>query len=131
MINPKFHHFQTREKLTKWSQSAFADRFFLLLSATWVLAIILTTAVILFSFPFLPKEIPLFYSRPWGDPQLATTPYIFLPVAGSLLLGIFNLGMGVTYHPKDKVLSYLLIGTTTLVSILSLVTTFNIILLFR
>ena len=75
----------------------------------------------------LPPQIPLFYSRAWGEGQLATKQYIFLPIIGVLLLGVFNLGLAVSFPARDKVLAYLLAGTASLVGILSAITIFNII----
>lgn len=94
---------------------------------TWVLATTVTLIAILIVFRSLPPQIPLFYSRAWGEGQLATRMFIFLPMAGAFLLGLFNLAIGVNLHERDKIISYLLAGTASLVAILSAITTINII----
>lgn len=96
--------------------------FFLL----WLVPLVLTLIYILFYFRNLPAQIPLFYSRLWGESQLAGRAYIFLPVAGTLLLGLFNFSLAASFHTKDKIFSYLLSGTALLLSFLAAITTFNI-----
>jgi len=51
--------------------------------------------IILISFPFfkwesLPPQIPLFYSRPWGQDQLAPKILIFLLPAVSFVVFLLN-----------------------------------------
>lgn len=110
-----------------WSQSAFSDTLFWLFLAGWIGPVILTLAYTFWNFNNLPAEIPLFYSRIWGEGQLAKNIYIFLPVGGVFLLGIFNFGLAVNFHFRDRVISYLLGGAAALVSVLALITTLNIV----
>lgn len=119
--------FKVPPGFSTWSQSAKEDRFFILFLFPWVIPLLLSTIFILFRIGDLPNEIPLFYSRIWGVNQLALKQYIFLPVFGTVLLGIFDLGIAVNLHSQNRVQSYLLAGTASLVSILSLITIFNII----
>jgi hypothetical protein len=119
--------FKARERFSSWSQSAKTDRIFTLFVFFWALPLLLILVFTIVKFNDLPSQIPLLYSRAWGEEQLATREYIFLPLGGAILLGIFNLGLAVNFHTQDKVISYLLAGTATLVSILSSLTIFNII----
>lgn len=127
--NPVF--FRTGEKISAWSQSALSDRLFLLFLFGWLTPITLGLAYSLLIYSQLPEEIPLFYSRPWGTDQLASRVYIFLPTAGTFLLGIFNFGIAISRHATDKTFSYLLTGTASLVSVLAAITTINIINLIK
>ncbi len=119
--------FSSSKKLTSWSQSATSDNIFRLFFILWLIPLIIIAVYTLFLFNKLPDEIPLFYSRTWGEAQLASRNYIFIPMAGSLLLGICNFGLAISFHINDKVSSYLLAGTATLVALLASLTTLNII----
>ena len=119
--------FKVSESLTQWSQSATRDRLFLLFVAAWILPTILSAVLAIVNFSALTNQIPLFYSRLWGETQLANKQFLFLPIAGTFLLGIFNLGLATSFHSKDKVISYLLAGTTALVSALDFIAILNII----
>lgn len=107
------------------------DNIFKTFLILWLVPLVLTLIYILFYFRNLPTQIPLFYSRLWGESQLAARPYIFLPVAGTFLLGIFNFSLATSFHSKDKIFSYLLSGTMILLSFLAAITTFNIINLLK
>ncbi len=53
-----------------------------------IAADILMTGIFAWRFQYMPKQIPLLYSRPWGDPQLVEFWYIaLLPI----LMHIFYL----------------------------------------
>lgn len=119
--------FKPPERFTSWSRSAQSDKYFVAFLTVWVLAIITTLLTILFTYQSLPVQIPLFYSRVWGEGQLAARAFIFLPMTGAFLLGLFNLAIGVNFHQQDKIISYLLAGTASLIAILSAITTINII----
>lgn len=121
----------TKERFTQWSGGALSDTLFKSFLFLWLLPLVLTliyTALILNK---LPSQVPLFYSHIWGDQQLATKNYLFVPTLGAFLLGIFNLGLGINYYTKNKVSSYLLAGVATLVSWLSCITVVNIINLIK
>ncbi len=71
---------------------------------------------------------------------LNALPQTFPAIIGSLLrftvlinlvLGIFNLSLATSYHSKDKVLSYFLAGSASLVSLLSAITIINIVNLMK
>ena len=48
-------------------------------------------ALIIYSFPNLPAQVPLFYTLPWGPSQLAQAEFLFILPAVGLLFVIFNL----------------------------------------
>ena len=43
-----------------------------------IIADMIMAGIILWQYRFLPQEIPLFYSRPWGQPQIADYWYLLL-----------------------------------------------------
>lgn len=116
---------------TGWSQSAFSDRFFWLFFVLWLLPLLVSLGYTLLNFAQLPLQIPLFYSRVWGEAQLAKAIYIYLPALGVFLLGLFDLSLAVNLHAKDRVFAYLAAGTSSLLAVLCFITTFNIINLMR
>ncbi len=118
--------FKVRESLAQWSQPAIADHFFVLFILLWLIPVILGMVVVAINYSSLPNQIPLFYSRVWGETQLAGKIFLFLPIGGTLLLGLFNLGLATSFHTKDKIFSYLLAGTASLVSALSFLAVVNI-----
>jgi hypothetical protein len=126
---PKFK-IQTAE-IHRWSESAFSDRLFRIFLLCWSLPLIFVSLYLARYFSLLPSQVPLFYTRSWGEAQLAPKNYLFLPIIGTVLLGIFNLGLATTFHPKDRIISYLLAGTASLVAILAALTLGSIINLMK
>lgn len=63
-----------------------------------------------FKFKRLPPQIPLFYSRPEGDQQIADFFWLFLPPFLVLLLVVINNFIGKTFFKDnlfiDKLISY-------------------------
>lgn len=49
----------------------------------------------------LPQKIPMFYSRPWGDEQLADKNFLFLLPIFSLFVTAINLFIAKTFQKKD------------------------------
>ena len=118
--------FKVGDSISRWSQSATSDKIFSAFIASWGIPVALAAILILINFRALPNQVPLFYSRVWGEDQLANKMFLYLPVAGAFLLGTFNLGLAISFHERDKVISYLLAGTASLVSALSFLSILNI-----
>lgn len=76
---------------------------------------------------FLPYQVPLFYSQPWGQEQLAAPVNLFLlPLLGLLIFFLNSLIF--SFIPKDEKLIKKILMTTFLVfNFLSLVTLTQII----
>lgn len=126
-----FKKINVESNFSSWAQSAKTDKYFRTFFLIWIIPLLLTLGYILINYSNLPNEIPLFYSRLWGETQLADRILIFLPLGGSLLLGIFNISLATSYHERDKVLSYFLAGSASLVSLLSAITLINIVNLMK
>lgn len=127
----RFREFRAKETISRWSESVVRDRLFWLFFSLWVIPLLISAILALLRLNELPLQIPLFYSRPWGEEQLTQRGYIFIPIAGTLGIGLFNFGMGAIFQSRNKVISYLLFGTAALASVLSIITVVNIIFLFR
>ena len=94
---------------------------------TSVLIIIVQTGIIIFFFSQLPPQVPLYYSRPWGESQLAPAHHLFFLPSFSLLFLLLNIGLAVPFIEKKKFLSVCLAWASLIVSGLALITLIKII----
>lgn len=65
--------------------------------------VVLMLTVILVLWTRLPDEVPLFFSRPWGESRLANKPWLFMLPGLSLMVVVVNLGMGRLYKEYDEI----------------------------
>lgn len=78
----------------------------------------------------LPRLVPLFYSRPWGEEQLAPNKYLFLLPIFSLIIFLFNHQIVKILLKKEEIFfAWVSSGISLLFSILSTVTLWKIIFL--
>lgn len=75
----------------------------------------------------LPPEIPLFFSKPYGEKQLATKLFLTIPPLISLLLCLTNLT--ITKFSTNKFLHQTLVGASATLTALSSITVLKIVLL--
>ncbi|MDP3758295.1 MAG: hypothetical protein Q8Q86_01120 [Candidatus Daviesbacteria bacterium] len=91
---------------------------------------LIITIIILTLFKFLPPKLPLFYSLPWGEEQLAT-PQQFLMIPASIsLIALLNLIIAWQLHPQQSFFKKVLSLSSAVVGIISTVTFIKIILNF-
>lgn len=97
---------------------------------TYTLILIFVQIIVLvFSYDNLPPQIPLFYSLPWGQNQLANTSYIYiLPISSTVIL-IINITL-ISFLAKIRLLSISLLVSSLIYSLLTLISCLNIISLF-
>lgn len=91
--------------------------------------IVSSLVFLLLRFPKLPTELPLFYSRPWGDEQLGTPPELFILPAGAFFVLIINSYFSYRALSLWLLLSRVLSVGAAVVSILSFIALFKIITL--
>src|SRR2546430_2388538 len=126
-LNPNPQFFSTSQiKIKEWSGVAIDDRAILLSIIFWLIGIISSLLLIVYFLNKIPLEIPLFYSRVWGNQQLAPRNFLFLLPVGLLAVGIFNIGLAISTYPKNQVLSYLLSAATLLTTLFTTLCTINI-----
>lgn len=78
----------------------------------------------------LPSRLPLFYSLPWGETQLASSSeFIIIPFL-IILITFFNLFLSWYLHPSQYPLKRMLAVSSLVVSILMLIASVHIIYLF-
>lgn len=114
--------------LTKLYQESDKIVFFsIAISILCILSIINLFAVF---YPELPHQIPLFYSLPWGDSQLASlSQFTILPFI-ILLMILINFSLIWHLHHSQIVLKRFLSLATLIVSLLITITAFKIVLIF-
>ena len=125
----QFSRSQARDKIADWLHSALTDNLMFVFFLLWLLPLLVVIIFATINFSSLPDQIPLFYSRKWGEAKLAPKSYIFVPALGTLFLGIFNFCLSINFHSKERVLSYLLSGTAGIVALLVAITSIKIVLL--
>lgn len=84
---------------------------------------------LIISFSFLPGELPLFYSRSWGEEQLGTKTSILILPVGSLFFTLVNSLLAKKIYSSERLLGRILFGTSTFVLFITAVTLYKIITL--
>ncbi|MCL5784772.1 MAG: hypothetical protein M1142_05495 [Patescibacteria group bacterium] len=91
---------------------------------------IITTLTIVVLLNFLPPKLPLFYSLPWGEGQLATRQQFFIIPASIFLITPLNLVISWQLHPSQIFLKKVLLISSTVVSFILTVALIKIVLMF-
>ena len=78
----------------------------------------------------LPSQVPLFYSLPWGESQLASLVQFLILPAIIFLTILINLIISWHLHPSQFVIKRILISATTLIAVLILISAVKIIYTF-
>lgn len=86
--------------------------------------------LILALFKFLPPKLPLFYSLPWGEKQLAGKEQLLIIPASIALVALGNLIFSWQLHASQLLFKKILFFSSLLISLLLVVTFFRIILIF-
>lgn len=82
---------------------------------------------LIFSLGKLPPEVPLFYSRPWGEEQLGQWWQLFFLPVSSLIFFLINISLVVKIYSREKNLSQIIIGGQVIISLLSTIACYQII----
>lgn len=96
----------------------------------WNLVLILfQISLIFFKFNDLPRQVPLYYSRPWGEEQLSSATSLFLLPTFSIIILIINNLIANLFLKSIPVLSRLLVIFSLIFSLLTLISLTKIIFL--
>lgn len=95
------------------------SRFSLQLGFVFLLAQILALLAVWRS---LPPQVPLFYSRPWGEEQLASPQTLWLLPGLSLAVTLTNFFTNLILTQKQAPLRQILSATSSVFSLLCLIT---------
>lgn len=77
----------------------------------------------------LPPEVPLFYSQPWGQEQLALSWQLVILPFSALLFFIFNMLLASKLYSQHLLLAQILVWSSTVFFLLTTITLIKIIVL--
>jgi len=92
-----------------------------------ILLIGIQIAFLIYKFAVLPDQVPLYYSQPWGEDQLAPASSLFLLPTFSIVVLLINNLLATFFLHTVQLLSRLLVIFSLLFSFLSFITLFQII----
>jgi len=96
----------------------------------WNLFLIISQIIILFfKFNDLPQQVPLYYSLPWGEGQLASATSLFLLPTFSIVVLLINNLIATFFFKSISLFSRLLVIFSLIFSLLSTISLTRIILL--
>ena len=78
-------------------------------------------------YPRLPPQVPLFFSRPWGSQWLASPSSLFFLPAYTLLTFLLNYSLALYYHQKKPFLAKLLVTSVPILAVFSTIAVLKII----
>lgn len=113
------------------------DRFIpkesLIRSSFWVAVFLLVGTFLLFAlfFKSLPAQVPLFYSKPWGQDQLAQPVFLVLPLLLSVVFFALNVLLAERVFKTKLFVRNVLIAGAITAAILGAVTIARVILLIQ
>lgn len=102
----------------------------LLLATFPVVLSFIVASTIFFVSKHLPPDLPLFYSLPWGENQLAKTDQLIIIPAIFLCISLVNLIIFLQLDEKFIVLKRILSITSIIVSLILTASFFQIIAIF-
>ncbi len=98
----------------------------------WNLIFIIIQIIFLFwKFNSLPPQVPLYYSLPWGESQLAQASLLFLLPTISVVLLLIDHLFAISLTKTSVLLSRILLVISLIFSFLSLITLLRIIYLIN
>ena len=96
------------DKRSEAKEKIAGDRFSYFTFISCLLAVLAQVSLILVSWGKLPPQIPLFYSRPWGEAMLAPPILIWILPSLSLIFFIINFLIVITLTREEIFLSRIL-----------------------
>jgi len=94
----------------------------------WNLFLIISQLVVLvIKFNYLPQQVPLYYSLPWGEGQLAATASLFLLPTFSIIVLLLNNLIATFFFKTIPLFSRLLTIFSLVFSLLSIISLIRII----
>lgn len=88
------------------------------------------TLTIITTLKFLPPRLPLFYSAPWGEGQLATHQQFLIIPASISAVTLLNLIISWQLHPSQSFFKQVLLLQSIIVSLILTITFIKILSIF-
>ncbi len=92
-----------------------------------IILIIFQIILLTLKFTYLPEKVPLYYSLPWGESQLASAASLFLLPTFSIIILLINNLIATFFLKTIPLLSRLLTTFSLLFALLSSISLFRII----
>lgn len=118
------HNFKS-EKIEENSQNTYFQ-----ISLPSIIVCVVLSLMILLIFEFLPQRLPLFYSLPWGEPQLTTHQQFYIVPASILLITLTNLLISSKLPDSYNFFKKILVFSTIITTIILAITFIKIVLIF-
>lgn len=106
------------------------DKFIFWLNSSCFLIALIVLLSWLIILPYLPPKIPLFYSLPWGENQLAHKNQLILLPALIFLTTFINIIVSWHLHKSQNFIKKIIASSSLLFGLLLLIATIKIILVF-
>lgn len=94
-----------------------------------VLALLTATSILIF-LKFLPEKLPLFYSLPWGEAQLANHQQFLIIPALLVLICLINFAVSWQLHQTQSFFKMVLQSASLITAVVLLITFIKIVLIF-
>ncbi len=96
-------------------------------TSIWIfISVCFSIGILLWKWHELPPVVPLWYSRAWGDDQLAPTAYLLTLPISTILWYFFTTGFSIIIAKQYQVFLHVLYLTSLLTAILTSVALFMI-----
>lgn len=95
----------------------------------FILSLFLALIILIF-FKFLPVNLPLFYSLPWGDSQLATREQYLLIPATLALINLINIVISHQLHPSQSFFKKILLLNPLIIGLILIISFVKVVLIF-
>lgn len=107
-----------------------SDKFFLFPLTISTFSFLFITIFFFLFYQKLPPKLPLFYSLPWGEPQLGSKEQFLLLPTILILTTLTNTLIASQLHPLQFVLKRILMLSLVFINLIILVTALKILLIF-
>lgn len=89
--------------------------------------LILQFTYLFYFYSRLPSQVPMYFSQPWGNSWLVSTPFLFLIPLFALLIILINSIIALLIHRQWPLLARLLLAFSLVFALLSSVSLYHII----
>jgi hypothetical protein len=115
------------QELKDNSQTLRSDPYFVWSTRITLITLAFCFFFLLISWTKLPSQVPLFYSLPWGEEQLAQPWSLVLLCSGALLMCLINILVAFFSIRRTPYFSRMLLVGSVVVAVLTLITIMQII----
>lgn len=86
---------------------------------SWLLMISIQISVLIIKWPQLPPAVPLFYSYPWGEKQLAPPQELIIFPASTMVFALINGLLATLAYPKNTLIAAIFLIASLFVNLIA------------